>query len=49
MIFSDQLAIYLNNNKIIVKQQCGFRKCHSLNGVLLIHLKKGFDMVDQQI
>ncbi len=29
MFISDQLALYLNDNNIIVKQQSGFRKCHS--------------------
>ena len=44
LFFSDQLAIYLNDNNII-----DFRKSYSLNGVLLIYLKKAFDTVDLQI
>ena len=33
-LISDQLAFYLNDN-IIVKQQSGFRKCHSTETALL--------------
>ena len=35
MLISNQLAFYLNDNNIIVKQQSGFRKCHSTETALL--------------
>ena len=35
MLMSDQLALYLSDNNIIVKQQFSFRKCHSTETVLL--------------
>ncbi|CAB3994308.1 Hypothetical predicted protein [Paramuricea clavata] len=34
-LISDQLALHLNDNNIIVKQQSGFRKCHSTETALL--------------
>jgi hypothetical protein len=37
MLISDQLAVYLNDNNIIVKQQSGFRKCHSTE-IALLHI-----------
>jgi hypothetical protein len=35
MLISDQLAVYLSDNNIIVKQQSGFRKCLSTETALL--------------
>jgi retron-type reverse transcriptase len=35
MLISDQLALYLNDNNIIVKQQSGFQKYHSTETALL--------------
>ena len=35
MLISDQLALYLNDSNIIVKQQSGFRKWHSIETTLL--------------
>ena len=35
MLISDQLAVYLNDNNIIVKQQSGFRKCLSTQTAIL--------------